>query len=60
MFFCSDEQCGQDLRWSVWIDNTNQGNGVYMVPQPPFFKVSPKQKQIIRIMNTDSNLAEGP
>ncbi|EHX8894539.1 fimbrial chaperone [Escherichia coli] len=40
----------------VWIDNTNQGNGVYMVPQPPFFKVSPKQKQIIRIMNTDSNL----
>ncbi|ELO4290506.1 TPA: fimbrial chaperone [Escherichia coli] len=40
----------------VWIDNTNQGDGVYMVPQPPFFKVSPKQKQIIRIMNTDSNL----
>lgn len=40
----------------VWIDNTSQGNGVYMVPQPPFFKVSPKQKQIIRIMNTDTNL----
>lgn len=40
----------------VWIDNTNQGNGVYMVPQPPFFKVSPGQKQVIRIMNTDSNL----
>lgn len=40
----------------VWIDNTNQGNGVYMVPQPPFFKVGAKQKQVIRIMNTDSSL----
>ncbi|EEV0101560.1 fimbrial chaperone [Escherichia coli] len=40
----------------LWIDNTSQGNGVYMVPQPPFFKVGAKQKQIIRIMNTDSNL----
>ncbi|WP_137652012.1 fimbrial chaperone [Escherichia albertii] len=40
----------------VWIDNTNLGNGVYMVPQPPFFKVGAKQKQVIRIMNTDSNL----
>lgn len=40
----------------VWIDNTNQGSGVYMVPQPPFFKVGAKQKQVIRIMNTDSNL----
>ncbi|HCS6391621.1 TPA: fimbrial chaperone [Escherichia coli] len=40
----------------VWIDNTNQGNDVYMVPQPPFFKVEAKQKQIIRIMNTNSNL----
>ncbi|EEQ3001150.1 fimbrial chaperone [Escherichia coli] len=40
----------------VWIDNTNQSSGVYMVPQPPFFKVGAKQKQIIRIMNTDSNL----
>ena len=40
----------------VWIDNTNQGNGVYMVPQPPFFKVGAKQKQVIRIINTDSTL----
>ena len=40
----------------VWIDNTNQGNGVYMVPQPPFFKVGAKQEQVIRIMNTDSSL----
>ncbi|EEW0950313.1 fimbrial chaperone [Escherichia coli] len=40
----------------VWIDNTNQGRGVYMVPQPPFFKVASKQKQILRIMNTDTNL----
>ncbi|HAO9133115.1 fimbrial chaperone [Escherichia coli] len=40
----------------VWIENTYQDNGVYMVPQPPFFKMSPKQKQIIRIMNTNTNL----
>ncbi|EOC6713707.1 fimbrial chaperone [Escherichia coli] len=40
----------------VWIDNTNQGNGVYMVPQPPFFKAGAKQKQIIRIMSMGSNL----
>lgn len=39
-----------------WIDNTNQSDGVYMVSQPPFFKVSPGQKQVIRIMNTGSNL----
>ncbi len=29
---------------------------VYMVPAPPFFKVRPKEKQIIRIMKTDSTL----
>ena len=35
----------------VWIDNTNQDNAqVYMVPAPPFFKVAPKEKQIVRIM----------
>ncbi|ENN4136428.1 fimbrial chaperone PefD, partial [Salmonella enterica subsp. enterica serovar 1,4,[5],12:i:-] len=41
----------------VWIDNTTQGSStVYMVPAPPFFKVRPKEKQIIRIMKTDSTL----
>lgn len=40
----------------VWIDNTAEGNGVYMVPTPPFFKVGPKQKQIVRIMKTESAL----
>ncbi len=40
----------------VWVDNTSEGNGIYMVPQPPFFKVGAKQKQIIRIMKTDSSL----
>ena len=39
----------------VWIDNISEGNGVYMVPTPPFFKVSPKQKQIVRIMKTDGD-----
>lgn len=38
----------------VWIENTNQGDGVYFVPQPPFFKVGPKQKQVIRIIKTDT------
>ncbi|ENT6522349.1 fimbrial chaperone [Escherichia coli] len=37
----------------VWVDNVSEGSGVYMVPTPPFFKVSPKQKQIVRIMKTD-------
>lgn len=39
----------------VWINNTTQGDGVYMIPQPPFFKIGAKQKQIIRIINTDSS-----
>lgn len=40
----------------VWIDNTNQGNGVYMVPTPPFFKIGAKQRQVVRIMNTNTSL----
>lgn len=40
----------------VWIDNTLERNGVEMVPQPPFFKIGAKQKQLIRIMKTDSSL----
>lgn len=41
----------------VWIDNTNQGNDTaYMLPVPPFFKVTAKGKQIVRIMRTDSAL----
>ena len=37
----------------VWVDNVSEGSGVYMVPAPPFFRVSPKEKQIIRIMKAD-------
>lgn len=41
----------------VWIDNTNQGNDTaYLIPVPPFFKVTAKGKQIVRIMRTDSAL----
>lgn len=40
----------------VWIDNTSQGNGVYMVPAPPFFKIGAKQRQVVRIMNTSTSL----
>lgn len=40
----------------VWIDNSKEGNGVYMVSTPPFFKIGPKQKQIVRIMKTESKL----
>lgn len=37
----------------VWLDNESQASGVYMVPTPPFFKLAPKQKQIVRIAKTD-------
>jgi len=40
----------------VWVDNISESSGVYMVPTPPFFKVSPKQKQIVRIMKTDGGV----
>ncbi|EPO8475117.1 fimbrial chaperone [Yersinia enterocolitica] len=50
-------QAEQTFGGQVWIDNTNQGNStVYMIPAPPFFKVAPKEKQIIRIMKTESQL----
>ncbi|CAD5758078.1 putative fimbrial assembly chaperone FanE [Escherichia coli] len=39
----------------VWIDNESQASGVYMVPTPPFFKLAPKQKQIVRIAKTDGS-----
>ncbi|ELD0440776.1 fimbrial chaperone [Escherichia coli] len=42
----------------LWIDNTNNKNGVYMIAQPPFFRVDAKQKQIIRIMKTNETLPE--
>lgn len=46
----SDETYGGQ----VWIDNTNQGNDTaYLIPVPPFFKVTAKGKQIVRIMRTD-------
>lgn len=37
----------------IWIDNESQSSGVHMVPTPPFFKLAPKQKQIVRIARTD-------
>lgn len=40
----------------VWVDNVSQNNGVYMIPAPPFFKIAPKEKQIVRIMNLDGKL----
>ncbi|WP_105481721.1 fimbrial chaperone [Escherichia coli] len=50
-------QSSETYGGQVWIDNTNPGNSqVYMVPAPPFFKVVPKEKQIVRIMKTDSTL----
>ncbi|WP_407905102.1 fimbrial chaperone [Escherichia coli] len=39
----------------VWVDNVSQGSGVYMVPTPPFFRLDPKQTQIVRVMNPDSS-----
>lgn len=50
-------QADETFGGQVWIDNTNQpADTVYMVPAPAFFKVAPKEKQIIRIMKTDSTL----
>lgn len=40
----------------VWVDNTSQGEDVYIVPSPPFFKVDANQKQIIRLMNVNDSL----
>ncbi|WP_409011833.1 fimbrial chaperone [Aeromonas salmonicida] len=41
----------------VWIDNTTQSKDeVFIVPAPPFFKVKPKQKQIVRLMNVSQSL----
>lgn len=43
----------------VWINNTTQNKtGVYMVPSPPFFKISGKGKQIVRIMNVNPALPQ--
>lgn len=43
----------------VWIENVNKKDSkVYMVGQPPFFKISSKGKQLIRIMNVDTSLPE--
>ncbi|HID8810534.1 TPA: fimbrial chaperone [Enterobacter roggenkampii] len=41
----------------VWIDNISQNDSdVFMVPSPPFFKVAPGRKQVLRLMNVNSNL----
>jgi P pilus assembly chaperone PapD len=37
----------------VWVDNAGKDTMVSMVPTPPFFKVGPKQRQIVRVMKTD-------
>ena len=50
-------QASETFGGQVWIDNTTQGKGsVYMVPTPPFFKVAPNEKQIVRIMKADGSL----
>lgn len=49
-------QSGETYGGQVWIDNTNQGDGVYMVPSPAFFKIGAKQKQIVRIMKVSDDL----
>lgn len=40
----------------VWVNNTNQGDDIYMAPTPPFFKIAPKQTQTVRIMNINDSL----
>lgn len=41
----------------VWIDNISQNKAdVFMVPSPPFFKIEPRNKQIMRLMNVNPAL----
>lgn len=41
----------------VWIENSDARNSaVYLVPQPPFFKVDGRNKQIVRILMVDESL----
>lgn len=50
-------QTDETFGGQVWIDNSNKNNSaIYMVPAPPFFKIHPKEKQIIRIIKTDDSL----
>lgn len=30
----------------VWVDNVSEGSGVYMVPTPPFFKVTRSRSRL--------------
>ncbi|ELV0074150.1 fimbrial chaperone [Salmonella enterica] len=41
----------------VWIDNVSQNKAdVFMVPSPPFFRVGPKGRQVVRLMNVNPTL----
>lgn len=41
----------------VWIDNISGSSAdVFMVPSPPFFKVEPGKKQVLRLMNVNPAL----
>jgi len=41
----------------VWIENSDpQNSTVYLVPQPSFFKVDARNKQIVRIMSVNESL----
>ncbi|EAA1645034.1 fimbrial chaperone protein [Salmonella enterica subsp. enterica serovar Richmond] len=41
----------------VWVDNTTTPSSeVYFTPAPSFFKISGKEKQVVRLLNINSNL----
>ncbi|WP_042110218.1 fimbrial chaperone [Escherichia coli] len=41
----------------VWIDNlSSKDDDVFMIAQPPFFKVNSKQKQVLRIIKVSDNV----
>ncbi|MGL5031617.1 MAG: fimbrial chaperone [Aeromonas sp.] len=43
----------------VWINNTTQNkDDVFIVPAPPFFKVKPKQKQVVRLLQVNNTLPQ--
>lgn len=41
----------------VWIENISQSKAdVFIVPSPPFFRIGPRGKQIVRLMNVNPTL----
>ncbi|CAD6074530.1 TPA: fimbrial chaperone [Escherichia coli] len=50
---------GQTYGGQVWVDNGDNSKGIYIIPQPAFFKVESGLKQMVRLIRTaDARLPE--